>query len=249
MKKVIVIPARLQSTRLPNKLLLDLGGKSILQRVYEQCNKVKDIYKVLIATDSEIILKHAKDFTNDCLLTNENHNSGTDRIAEAVADIECNVVINVQGDEPFIDPDLIAEIGNQFKNTNVQMASAKCKITSVKELHDPNNVKVVTDRDNNAIYFSRSCIPFNREEFAEGSDIVNKNFNYYKHLGIYGYTKDFLIQYSKMKPTYLETTEKLEQLRVLENGYSIKMVETSHNAIGIDTLEDYEKAKQLIEQI
>lgn len=238
MNTVVVIPARLQSTRLPNKLLLELGGKSIIQRVYEQCLKAKGITGVYIAVDHEKLKLHCQKFSNTVISTRADHQSGTDRIAEAVSNIDCNAVINVQGDEPFIDPKLISELAQEIKKNT--MVSAMCSIKDTVELKDPNNVKVITDKYSKAIYFSRSVIPFNRD----GIDF--EKLSYYKHLGIYGYTKGFLLEYSKMEPTYLEQAEKLEQLRVLENGYSIKMVITSHNAIGIDTLEDYNHAKKLV---
>lgn len=238
MKTVVVIPARLKSTRLPNKLMLDLGGKSIIQRVYEQCIKAKEITAVYIAVDHLELMTHCTAFTPNVIHTSEHHQSGTDRIAEAVVKIDCDAVINVQGDEPFIDPDLITKIALEIKvNT---MVSAMCPIKTPLELEDPNNVKVITNIHNKAIYFSRSVIPFNRDA------VDFEKLQYKKHLGIYGYNKDFLFKFSKMKPTFLEDTEKLEQLRVLENGYDIKMVFTPHNAIGIDTLEDYNTAKKLV---
>lgn len=238
MKTVVVIPARLQSSRLPNKLLLDLGGKSILRRVYEQCLKAKGISEVYIAVDSDQLKTHCETFTTNVIVTGSHHRSGTDRIAEAILDIDCEAIINVQGDEPFIDPKLISELAIKLqKNT---MVSAMCPLTTLKEVEDPNNVKVVTNFNQKAIYFSRAVIPYNRD----GVDF--EKLSYYKHLGIYGYTKQFLLNYATMKPTYLEQTEKLEQLRVLEMGYAIQMVITSHNAVGIDTLEDYRNAQKLI---
>lgn len=243
MKKVIVIPARLQSTRLPNKLMLDLKGKSIIQRVYEQCLLVENIDKVIIAVDDEKLMIHCNKFAKDVVLTSSHHQSGTDRIAEAIEKVNCDIVINVQGDEPFIDPHLISEVANCFSNTHTQMASAMCRMDNYNEIENPNNVKVIVNTNNEAIYFSRLPIPYQREVKEQSIH------NYYKHLGIYGYQKEFLIQFSKMKPTILEQTEKLEQLRVIENGYTIKMIKTTHNAIGIDTLEDYESAKKIIEQV
>ncbi len=236
MKKIIVIPARLKSSRLPNKLLLDLGGKSIIQRVYEQCLKAKNIDAVYIAVDDQKLVEHCSLFTNNVLLTSKDHQSGTDRIAEASTNINCDAIINVQGDEPFIDPKLIEAIADAL--TNEQMISAMCKLDNLSEIQDPNNVKVITDKNLNAIYFSRSVIPFNRDQ------VDLKNVTYYKHLGIYGYSKKFLVKLSTMKPTLLEQIEKLEQLRIIENGYSIHMVHSEHNAIGIDTLHDYQEAQK-----
>ncbi len=238
MRTVIVIPARLKSSRLPNKLLLDLGGKSIIRRVYEQCLKVEEITNVYIAVDDEKLKLHCEEFTENTLLTSKNHQSGTDRIAEAVSQIDCEAVINVQGDEPFIDPVLISEIAKLLQ-TNT-MVSAMCPIFQKTEIEDPNNVKVVVNKNKKAIYFSRSVIPFNRDGIE--LDILK----YYKHLGVYGYTKKILFEFTKLKPTYLEEVEKLEQLRVIENGFKIHMIETCHNAIGIDTQEDYNNAKELM---
>ncbi|WP_238527991.1 3-deoxy-manno-octulosonate cytidylyltransferase [Aquimarina agarivorans] len=236
MKKIIVIPARLKSSRLANKLLLDLGGKSIIQRVYEQCLKAKNIDAIYIAVDENELKEHCSLFCNNVIMTDTNHQSGTDRIAEAISNIDCDAVINVQGDEPFIDPNLIETIANCLDSE--EMVSAKCKLEKLDDIKNPNNVKVITDCNSKAIYFSRAAIPFNRD----GVDV--EKIDYFKHLGIYGYSKKFLIKYAQMKPTRLEITEKLEQLRVIENGFSIHMVQTTHNAIGIDTLEDYNEAQQ-----
>ena len=243
MKKVIIIPARLASSRLPNKLLLDLGGKSILQRVYEQCLKVSNVdnENVFIAVDDQILVDHCKTFTSNTILTSKDHQSGTDRIAEAASKIDFDVVINVQGDEPFIDPNLISKIADCFSDNTVQMSSAMCPLTLAEDVQNPNNVKVITDNNEDAIYFSRLPIPYYRDEAI---DPINQNFH--KHIGLYGYTKEFLIAYSKMKPTTYESAEKLEQLRVLENGFKIRMVTVDDNTIGIDTLEDYNNAKKLL---
>jgi len=238
MRKIIVIPARLASSRLPNKILLDLGGKTIIQRVFEQCS-LSDADEVFIATDSLKVKKACSVFTKNIILTNKNHTSGTDRIAEAVKEIDCDVVINVQGDEPFIHPELINQLLDSFEG-NIQMVSAMEPFSDIKEIENPNNVKVVVDKNKNALYFSRAKIPYNREQ-------INQN-NYYKHIGIYAYTKEFLLKYSQMEISFLEQIEKLEQLRVLENGYKIKMIATHLNAIGIDTEEDYKKAIQYLKE-
>ena len=243
MKKVIVIPARLDSSRLPKKVLLDLKGKTVIQRVYEQCLKVKNIDGVYIATDSSEIEEVCRSFTNHIILTKSTHQSGTDRIGEAVAGIDCDIVVNVQGDEPFIDPNLIEELVHSFEDDQVSMASAMSKIENIKDLQDPNVVKVVVDSQNNAIYFSRAPIPFPRDhqEIIHSNEEFKKH-NFFRHIGIYGYQKDFLAKYIKMDQTNLEKLEKLEQLRVIENGFKIKMIEVASCLIGIDTQEDYEEA-------
>jgi len=243
MKKVIVIPARLDSSRLPKKVLLDLKGKTVIQRVYEQCLKVKNIDGVYIATDSTEIEGVCRSFTDHIILTKSSHQSGTDRIGEAVVGIDCDVVVNVQGDEPFIDPNLIEELVHSFDHDQVSMASAMSKIENIKDLQDPNVVKVVVDTQNNAIYFSRAPIPFPRDhqEIIYSNEELKKH-NFFRHIGIYGYQKDFLAKYIKMEQTNLEKLEKLEQLRVIENGFKIKMIEAASSLIGIDTQEDYEEA-------
>ena len=243
MKKVIIIPARLDSSRLPKKVLLDLKGKTVIQRVYEQCLKVKNIDGVYIATDSSEIEEVCRSFTNHIILTKSTHQSGTDRIGEAVAGIDCDIVVNVQGDEPFIDPNLIEELVHSFEDDLVSMASAMSKIENIKDLQDPNVVKVVVDTQNNAIYFSRAPIPFPRDhqEIIHSNEEFKKH-NFFRHIGIYGYQKDFLAKYIKMDQTNLEKLEKLEQLRVIENGFKIKMIEVTSCLTGIDTQEDYEEA-------
>ena len=243
MKKVIVIPARLDSSRLPKKILLDLKGKTVIQRVYEQCLKVKNIDRVYIATDSSEIEEVCRSFTNHIILTKSTHQSGTDRIGEALAGIDCDIVVNVQGDEPFIDPNLIEELVHSFDDDQVSMASAMSKIENIKDLQDPNVVKVIVDTQNNAIYFSRAPIPFPRDhqEIIHSNEEL-KNHNFFRHIGIYGYRKDFLAKYIEMDQTNLEKLEKLEQLRVIENGFKIKMIQADSSHTGIDTLEDYEEA-------
>ena len=243
MKKVIVIPARLDSSRLPKKVLLDLKGKTVIQRVYEQCLKVSNIDAVYIATDSLEIKDICDTFTSNAMLTKSTHQSGTDRIGEVVAFIDCDIVINVQGDEPFIEPSLIEELVNSFENSEISMASAMSRINDVKDLQNSNVVKVTVDDQKNALYFSRSLIPFPRDfKKTLSSDKILEKHVFYRHIGIYGYRKDFLVSYVNMKQSYLENVEKLEQLRALENGFKIKMIEAKSSLIGIDTQEDYEEA-------
>ena len=249
MRKIIVIPARLNSSRLPNKILLDLKGKTVVQRVYEQCQKSKNIDEVYIATDSQEVKESCMKFTENIIMTSSSHCSGTDRIAEAVQKIDCDIVINVQGDEPFIEPSLVEKIADSFLDSNTIMVSAFHKIKHVEDLKSSKVVKVTIDKNSNALYFSRSIIPHHRDEWTvllEHHTTIPKSLQFYRHLGVYGYTKDFLLEYSNMEESYLEKLEKLEQLRVLENGYKIKMIETDYNSIGIDTQEDYQKALELV---
>ena len=243
MKKVIIIPARLDSSRLPKKVLLDLKGKTVIQRVYEQCLKVKNVDGVYIATDSIEIKEVCETFTDKVVITKSTHQSGTDRIGEAVSAIACDIVINVQGDEPFIEPSLIEALVNSFSNSEISMASAMSKINNVKDLHNSNVVKVVTDLHNNALFFSRSLIPFPRDvkEISIANEVLKK-YQFFRHIGIYGYRKDFLLKFVNMEQSYLEKIEKLEQLRALENGFKIKMIDANSSLFGIDTQEDYEEA-------
>ena len=243
MKKVIIIPARLDSSRLPKKVLLDLKGKTVIQRVYEQCLKVKNVHGVYIATDSVEIKEVCETFTNNVIITKSIHKSGTDRIGEAVSALDCDIVINVQGDEPFIEPSLIEALVNSFSNSEISMSSAMSKINNVKDLQNTNVVKVVTDLHNNALFFSRSFIPFPRDvkEISIANEVIEKS-HFFRHIGIYGYRKDFLLHFVNLEQSYLEKVEKLEQLRALENGFKIKMIEANSSLIGIDTQEDYEEA-------
>ena len=243
MKKVIIIPARLDSSRLPKKVLLDLKGKTVIQRVYEQCLKVKNVDGVYIATDSIEIKEVCETFTNNVIITKSTHKSGTDRIGEAVSAIDCDIVINVQGDEPFIEPSLIEALVNSFVNSEISMSSAMSKISNVKDLQNTNIVKVVTDLHNNALFFSRSLIPFPRDvkEISIAKEVLKK-YQFFRHIGIYGYRKDFLLHFVNLEQSYLEKVEKLEQLRALENGFKIKMIEANSSLMGIDTQEDYEEA-------
>ena len=243
MKKVIIIPARLDSSRLPKKVLLDLKGKTVIQRVYEQCLKVKNVDGVYIATDSIEIKEVCETFTNNVIITKSTHKSGTDRIGEAVSAIDCDIVINVQGDEPFIEPSLIEALVNSFVNSEISMSSAMSKISNIKDLQNTNIVKVVTDLHNNALFFSRSLIPFPRDvkEISIAKEVIEES-QFFRHIGIYGYRKDFLLHFVNLEQSYLEKVEKLEQLRALENGFKIKMIEANSSLIGIDTQEDYEEA-------
>jgi len=237
MKTVVVIPARLESTRLPNKVILDIGGKPLIQRVFEQVKKSKKVSDIFIATDSEKIIKLVESFGGKAILTSSKHQSGTDRIAEAVQNLETDFIINVQGDEPLISPNLIDSLISVLENDDeVSFVSAMRKIDNLEDLDNPNCVKVITDFSQNAIYFSRSKIPFSRD---------NDFQNYFQHIGIYGYKKDFLLKYSQLPQTVLEQTEKLEQLRAIENGFKIRMVETEYKSIGVDTLADLEKVRQI----
>lgn len=237
---VIVIPARLASSRLPRKLLMDLDGKTILERTYNQASKSKLASKVVIACDSEEIYKHAQAFGAEVYMTSIEHQSGTDRIAElALKNNDWKIIVNVQGDEPFIDPNDIDKAIEPFNyDPLAQIISLYHEIEDLEEAKNPNNVKVVTDINNNALYFSRSVVPFNREE--------SPSLVYKKHIGLYAYRSEVLLQLSKIPGSKLESLEKLEQLRALENGINIKMIRVDNAPIGIDSSEDLEKARLLL---
>lgn len=248
MKKIIIIPARLNSSRLPKKLLLDLCGKTILRRVYEQCTKVNSV-KVYIATDSVLIKHEAASFTENIIMTKPSHISGTERVVEAASKIDYDMIVNVQGDEPFIKPKLIEDLFNSLEKSDTIISSAMQRIKKKKDLINPNCVKVITDKNNDAICFSRSITPHIRDEIEKVSDSkgnIYDRFNFYKHIGIYAYKKKFLDSYSNLKKSSLENFEKLEQLRVTENGIRINMIETKYNSLSIDTREDYKYALKLI---
>lgn len=242
MKTIIVIPARLRSTRLPGKVLLDLGGKPVIQRVYEACLSSKKHQEIWIAADSEEVFKVCKTFTGNVLMTREDHPSGTDRIAEVAAAIPCDMVINVQGDEPFFDADIIDRLITAMQQSDADMGSVYAPVENVDELHNPNLVKVVTDANDFAIYFSRYAIPFSRDKILDNASA------YKKHMGVYAYKASFLPAFVKLPVSFLESSEKLEQLRAIENGYKIKMIAVTGFEKGIDTPEDLEHARKKIKR-
>ena len=249
MKTVVIIPARLGSSRLPRKVILDICSKSMVQHVYEAAKKASNIDEVYIATDSSEVEAVCKSFTSNIIMTDEKHESGTDRLAEAIKKIECDNIINVQGDEPLIDPELISELALALQKRETPMVSAMHKIKTTQELKSPNAVKVTVDKNSNALYFSRSIIPHHRDEWET---LLNKHteiplaLSFFKHIGIYGYTREFLAEYATMEQTYLEKLEKLEQLRVLENGYKIKMIETEYEPVGVDVESDLERVRSIM---
>lgn len=238
MKTIVVIPARLNSTRLPNKVLLDLGGKPLIQRVYEKCCEGIAKENIWIACDDESVKETCLSFTEQVVMTNKDHQSGTDRIAEAVVYLEADIIVNVQGDEPFFDPSIISKLSNSIKKSGAPMSSVYAEVSIMEELNNPNLVKVVINVNDYAVYFSRFPIPYVREE-------VDFDLAFFKkHIGIYAYRKDFLLQYTQLPVSALERMEKLEQLRAIENGFSILMVKAESFEKGIDTLEDLENARK-----
>ena len=241
MKNVVaVLPARYQSSRFPGKPLAMIAGKTMIQRVYEQVAQAAGISRVVVATDDERIYSAVNHFSGEAVMTG-NCSCGTERVYEAIKDYPCDIVINVQGDEPLIKPEMVNELITVFEEDSVTMATLCKEITEGVDINDTNIVKVVRDKNDNALYFSRYPIPFNRDN---RSDV-----KYFKHIGIYGYKKEFLKEYVKKERTSLEIAENLEQLRVLESGYKIKVKETIYDSIGVDTLEDILRIEKEIKNI
>ena len=231
---VAVIPARYAATRFPGKLMQMLGNKTIIRHVYDNTVSTGLFNDVFVVTDSDIIYKEIKDGGGKVIMSKKQHESGSDRIAEAIAEMNIDVIVNVQGDEPFIKKEPLEKLVHLFNDDKIQVASLMRKI-SKEEAMNPNNVKVVTDRSGYALYFSRSIVPYQRDEKMKAE--------YFLHVGVYAYKKDALIAFTKLPQSSLEKIEKLEQLRYLENGIKIKMAETDYNNIAIDTPEDLERAK------
>lgn len=241
MKAIGVIPARYGSTRLKAKVLADICGKPLIQHVWERSSKAKCLDALYIATDDVRVKKVCEDFGAKVLMTSADCQSGSDRIIEAVKNIQAAYVLNIQGDEPLIDPSIIDSLVKTMWNEKEALVSTVIKrIHNKGDLNNPNIVKVVIDKKGHALYFSRSMIPFNREG-AEFKSLV-----FYKHLGIYGYHKSFLMSFPKLPRSSLEETEKLEQLRILEAGHKIRTVETEKETISVDTEEDLEKVRSVL---
>lgn len=240
MKFLGVIPARYSSTRLEAKPLKKIHGHTMIEWVYKRARK-SNLDDLIVATDDKRIYDEVLSFGGKAIMTSEKHQNGTSRIAEVCEKINnFDVIINIQGDEPLIEVDMINSLINTFKeDKDLVMATLKHRLNTKEEIENPNSVKVVCDKNDFAIYFSRSVIPFPRN--------VEK-ISYYKHIGIYAYKKDFVIEYSKMLSTPLEETESLEQLRVLENGYKIKVLETPYSLIGVDTEQNLKDVIAYIEK-
>ena len=244
MKIIAVIPARYASTRFPAKLLQDLVGKTVILRTYEAAKNTNLFDDVFVVTDSILIYDEIISNGGKAIMSIKEHESGSDRIAEAVENLDVDIVVNVQGDEPFINKEPLAKVLEVFRNDydkKVDLASLMVEMINEEDIQNPNNVKVVTDQSGFALYFSRSVIPYPRE--------VNVGVRYMKHIGIYAFRKESLLAFYRLPMKSLEATEKLEQLRYLEYGKRIKMVETAHIGIGIDAPEDLEKARKLIKSL
>ena len=235
-----IIPARFGSSRLPGKPLKDICGKPMIQHVFERAAQAKTINRLIVATDDQRIVDVVTSFGGEAFLTSKDHKTGSDRIAEVAKNIDCDFVVNIQGDEPLISPEIIDEfVEEQLKNPNIGMITGCYQILDERLYENPNVVKVVTDKDGYALMFSRSLIPYprNREQFAV-----------YEHIGIYVYSKAFLLLYKDLPETPLSYTESLEQLKAMENGYRIKVVTTKHpyNALSVDTIEDLHEVERIM---
>jgi 3-deoxy-manno-octulosonate cytidylyltransferase (CMP-KDO synthetase) len=240
MNILCVIPARYSSTRLPGKPLAQIAGKPMIQHVYERAVLAKRPGQVIVATDHPLVYERVVEFGGEAMMTSIDHLTGTDRLAEvAERFVDVDLIINVQGDEPLVPPDIIDQLAAAFDgNDELQMATLMTEMDE-SEYRTPGAVKVVTDLQGYALYFSRSLLPFPRNDTG---------IPVYKHIGIYAYRRDFLLKYAKLSPTPLEQTESLEQLRALEHGYKIKVLKTDFKSIGVDTMEDLEKVNLLLQK-
>lgn len=241
MKVIAVIPARYASTRFPAKLMQDLAGKTVILTTYQAAVGTALFDDVFVVTDSEIIFNEIQSNGGKAIMSTKEHESGSDRIAEAIQEMDVEIVVNVQGDEPFIDKQPLQDVIQVFKNDTlyqVDLASLMRQITDKETIENPNNVKVVVDQMGRALYFSRSVIPYPRDE--------NAGVRYFQHIGIYAFRKQALLDFYALPMKSLEASEKLEQLRYLEFGKRIQMVETTHVGVGIDTPEDLERARAMM---
>lgn len=236
MRAIGVIPARFKSTRFPGKVLALINGKPMIEHVWRQASQCRELSELLIACDHDEVYKAAQAFGAKAVMTSPDHPSGSDRIAEAVGSLTYELVVNIQGDEPFIDPKVIDGLVASLKSdTAASVATVVKEIKAEEEINNPNVVKVVVDRNRYALYFSRSVIPYNRNPDRPSG------LRYFKHLGLYAYRKDFLMSYKDWPKSMLEATEQLEQLRILEAGYKIKTIETDIESLAVDTPEDLDK--------
>ncbi|MBT8393395.1 MAG: 3-deoxy-manno-octulosonate cytidylyltransferase [Bacteroidia bacterium] len=235
-----MIPARYSASRFPGKLMQDLGGKSVILRTYQATVTTGLFDEVYVVTDSDVIYHEIASNGGKAIMSKKVHQSGSDRIAEAVENIDCEIVVNVQGDEPFTERSSLERLLNVFqddRDKEIDLASLMVEITDLDEIKNPNTVKVIVDQDNFALYFSRSPIPFPRDDEAGA--------RYFKHKGVYAFRKEALLEFTNLPIQFLEASEKIECIRYLEYGKRIKMVETSVSGVEIDTPADLEKAKKL----
>jgi 3-deoxy-manno-octulosonate cytidylyltransferase (CMP-KDO synthetase) len=248
---IAIIPARYGSTRFPGKSLAMIKGKPMIQRVYERTKQSRNIDHVIVATDDDRIYQAVLLFGGDAMMTSSAHATGTDRIAEVARNLDCEIIVNVQGDEPLIHPEMIDQaIIPLRKDPTIPMGTLCKKIECSDEAFDPNVVKVVSDKNGFALYFSRAPIPWDRDSWAGQNSWKELTLKYpmYKHIGLYTYRRDFLLEYAQMPQARLEAIEKLEQLRVLEHGFRIKTVVTEHESFGVDIPDDLSKILDCLEE-
>lgn len=259
---VAIIPARYESTRLPGKALADIGGRPMVEHVYRRAAAARSVGAVIVATDDHRIVEAVERFGGHVCLTRATHQSGTDRIAEVAEGLDCPIVVNIQGDEPLIEPAAIdAAVAPFGREPELQMSTLRYRLEDEAEALDPNVVKVVVDRNGYALYFSRAPIPFVGERqpssftrvgappptrSPRGFALGDGSGLFYKHIGLYVYRRDFLLRFARLEPTPLERSERLEQLRALEHGFRIRAVETRHDSIGVDSEADLERVRQLV---
>ena len=242
MKIIAVIPARYEASRFPGKLMQMLDEKTVIATTYQNVVDTQLFDEVFVATDSERIYNEIKNIGGNALMTGQ-HETGSDRIAEAVATIDCDIVVNVQGDEPFLKLEPLKKLISVFKDdkeAQISLASLKIKLSEIEDIENPNHVKVITDQQGFALYFSRSVIPYPRETSIKAE--------YYKHIGVYAFRKKALLNFAKLKMQPLEIAEKIECIRYLEYGMKIKMIETDFVGVGIDVPEDLEKAREILKK-
>ena len=242
MKIIGVIPARFESSRFPGKPLIDLKGKTMIQRVYEGAKRSKLLSEVIVATDDKRVYDEVKRFGGNVQMTSEKHTTGTDRCGEVVENIDCDIVINIQGDEPLVDSRQLDQICEAFQDENVQIATLGINNVTEEDLQNPNRIKIVCDSNNDALYFSRSSIP-NQQN---AKDPVANDYPFLRHIGLYAYRTNVLNQLVNLKPTTLEKIESLEQLRWLYHGYKIRVVETDIETPNIDVPEDVSAVLDLL---
>ena len=250
MRAVIVIPARMGSTRFPGKVLADLVGKPLIQHVYEHARLAKGADDVIVATDSDEVRDAVTAFGGRAVMTSPTHVSGTDRIAEVAAGLDCDIIVNVQGDEPLMEPSTIESVIDLMEDGSADMGTAALRIRSDAAAQDPNSVKVVFGKDGFALYFSRSPIPYHRDIWKKGpgSATSGRGTRLFKHIGIYSYRKEALMRLAELPPTELEMIERLEQLRALESGIRIKVAVVDSDTQGVDTPEDLERVIRMMKR-
>ncbi len=247
MKITAVIPARYASTRFPGKALAEIGGRPMIQHVYERTAQSTLISRIIVATDDLRIADAVNMFGGETMMTSSSHETGTDRLAEVAAGLDADIIVNVQGDEPLIDPAMIDLALQPFLGeAELQMGTVKTRIKCLHDFLSPNVVKVVTDNCGNALYFSRSPLPFFRDKWKDLKDesFCSGKLLCFKHVGLYVYRRNFLLKFAAMPATFLEISEKLEQLRAVENGIRIRVVESEFESIGVDTPEDLLKVQE-----